>query len=417
MDVTIPLSNLKRFTASLTCLSKIGKDLYISFDPFDGLTLSSLNEAKSAYAKFHFECGFFEKCLGLTMPTTATRQHDDEEDTDQWRYVCRVPVRSVHSILRPRKGVLSLRIRSEGHDDSGKHFGVNRKNKDDNKRNNANDKVPYSSRRRKRKSREEATRQENNDPKDKMMLTFEYCMERIPPPTANKQSTTAITATFTALHKIAVTDAHGITLSTSTHRKSRSEIIAPPKLWMRLLDPLKTQEVALTIDDALKVVTATSFHPSQEQGGEHNAVLAATRLNAVLKTETSTGVEEFDEYDYRNNRRGEKNDELEAEERMPEEVNERVILVFSIKEAKVCLFYIEKLCFVESSCELTLVVSLFTFFQRQCYTSALRPTPHITMMVMHYQYYLFIGVDGLLLLRRMGITSRRNWCWLPYIMG
>ena len=41
--------NLKRFAASVTCLGKIGKDLYLSFDPLDGLTLSSLNEAKSAF--------------------------------------------------------------------------------------------------------------------------------------------------------------------------------------------------------------------------------------------------------------------------------------------------------------------------------------------------------------------------------
>jgi hypothetical protein len=106
---------------------------------------------------------------------------------------------------------------------------------------------------------------------------------------------------------------------------------------MRLLDPLKqTQEVALTIDDELKVVTATSFHPSHSTEGE-NTVLAVAR-NTVLKTETSTGVEEFDEYDYRNNRKGSgRESELELEEEMPEEVNERVILVFSIKEAKVCV--------------------------------------------------------------------------------
>jgi hypothetical protein len=164
-----------------------------------------------------------------------------------------------------------------------------------------------------------------------MMLTFEYILER--PSSTNKQAQhwAPIASTFSALHKIAVTDAHGITLSTSTHRKSRSEIVAPPKLFMRLLDPLKTQEVALTIDDGLKVVTATSFHPGEEG---NNTVLAVR--NAALKTETSTGVEEFDEYDYRTNRR--RDEEMDEEEdEMPEEVNERVILVFSMKEAKVCL--------------------------------------------------------------------------------
>lgn len=380
MDVIIPPHNLKRFTASLACLSKIGKDLYVSFDPFDGLTLSSLNEAKSAYGKFHFECGFFDKCLGIAQG----RVDEGSQDEGQWKYVCRVPVRSVHSVLRPRKGVLSLRIRSEGMDESGQHFGVNRKGGDDRKE---QEKMPYSSRRRKRKSREQD--EVNNPSNDKMMLTFEYCIER---PCNKPQSTSAsITSTFTVLHKIAVTDAHGITLSTSTHRKTRSEIIAPPKLWMRLLDPLKqTQEVALTIDDTLKVVTATSFHPSQEGA---NAVLASR--NAVLKTETSTGVDEFDEYDYRNNRRG--GDELDFEEEMPDEVNERVILVFSIKEAKVrgSLSIAEYFFGIDSSvANYDVARNLIYLNFRQCYNSAYKPTQPIITMGMHYQFYRSIGVEG-----------------------
>ncbi|KAL3796704.1 hypothetical protein HJC23_010004 [Cyclotella cryptica] len=343
MDVTIPPHNLKRFTASLTCLSKIGKDLYVSFDPFDGLTLSSLNEAKSAYGKFHFDCGFFERCLGVATKRGARNNHEDDESSDegQWRYVCRVPVRSVHAVLRPRKGVLSLRIRSEGTDESGHHLGVNQRegHRSESRQSGEprQENVPYSTRRRKRKKNQETDEHDDSPSSrnDKMMLTFEYHIER--PPIKTPQSSSApITSTFQVKHKVAVTDAQGITLSTSTHRKTRSEIIAPPKLWMRLLDPLKqTQEVALTIDDELKVVTATSFHPSHTG---QNAVLAASR-NAVLKTETSTGVEEFDEYDFRNNRFKNRNDlEFEEEEeRPPEDVNQRVILVFSIKEAKAML--------------------------------------------------------------------------------
>lgn len=340
MDVTIPPHNLRRFTASLTCLAKIGKDLYLSFDPFDGLTLSSLNEAKSAYAKFHFECGFFERCLGQVGRPAGRREDAREEGSQEeveWRYVCRVPVRSVHSVLRQRKGVLSLRIRSEGMDETGEHFGVNRRGSNKSEFRKDGEKVPYSSRRRKRKSREVQQQQEANQ---KMMLTFQYQIER--PSKLTQPSNAPITSSFSVLHKIAVTDAHGITLSTSTHRKTRSEIIAPPKLWMRLLDPLKrTNEVALTIDDELKVVTATSFHNSEE-----NAVL---NRNAMLKTETSTGVEEFDEYDFRNNRK-------ENDEELPGEVNERVVLVFSIKEAKVsmavncCFKTCSLMCLLTSVC-------------------------------------------------------------------
>ena len=70
MDVTIPPHNLRRFASSVSCLGRIGKDLYVSFDPLDGLTLSSLNEAKSAYGKFHFDPGFFERCDGPHREST-----------------------------------------------------------------------------------------------------------------------------------------------------------------------------------------------------------------------------------------------------------------------------------------------------------------------------------------------------------
>ena len=195
---------------------------------------------------------------------------------------------------------------------------------------------------------------------------------------------------FRVVHKVGVTDANGIALSASAaRRRTRSEIVSHPRLWLRLLDPLRqAAEVALTIDDALRVVTATSFHPGEvgcgaiggvgEDAAGGNAVLrAAAARNAVLKTETSTGAEEFDEYDFRSNRgkkrgrrrggegkrrrggedesedgggndeRDERGDDDEGGEggddcdyekesdRPPSDVNQKVILVFSIKEAKV----------------------------------------------------------------------------------
>ncbi|KAL7536031.1 hypothetical protein ACHAXR_006872 [Thalassiosira sp. AJA248-18] len=434
MDITIPPYNLKRFTASITCLGKIGKDLYLSFDPLDGLTLSSLNEAKSAYGKFHFDSGFFERCSAPPVVAGGARragsggggggggggrEGDSDEEFYDTRYVCRVPVRSVHSILRPRKGVCSLRIRSEGMDEKGNYFGLNQKKKrggssngqrrsrsksrhdgdedededggveDDQRRGSFSARDRSRSRKRRKQSKlkkknNNADNDNDDDPQsisqnvDKMMLSFEFFIERPAPKNDDNNNNAAIAngGVFRVLHKVGVTDANGITLSASaTQRRTRSEIVSPPKLWLRLLDPLRrTAEVALTIDDDLKVVTATSFHPgeiAQLGNREENAVLqAAAARNAVLKTETSTGVEEFDEYDFRINRgkrkeqrrrrRKEKNgsdDENEEEsgnersdeddehnfekesERPPLDVNQKVILVFSIKEAKAMLQY------------------------------------------------------------------------------
>ena len=440
--------------------------------------MSSLNDAKSAYGKFHFDSGFFERCTSPPLGASGGRRSanaaaagrgarsagggdndtDDEEFYDT-RYVCRVPVRSVHSILRPRKGVCSLRIRSEGMDDRGNYFGLNKKKKrrDQNKkkggrssshssrgRNNDNNRGDeddddddesdndedgddrrgsYSARERsksrKRRRKQSRIRRNNNanpedeenDPNsistntDKMMLSFEYFIERPTPKTDanNNPNNVANGGVFRVLHKVGVTDANGITLSASvTSRRTRSEIVSPPKLWLRLLDPLRrTAEVALTIDDTIKVVTATTFHPGEiaqlGNGEEQNAVLAAAAArNAVLKTETSTGIEEFDEYDFRNNRGkkrknkkkksrrrkngsdgseedsvgGEQSEEDDEEEdfekeseKPPLDVNEKVILVFSIKEAKVCIWricfyacvgmHVLILCSLSSSCKHT----------------------------------------------------------------
>ena len=283
---------------------------YLSFEPLDGLTLSSLNEAKSAFGKFHFEPGFFERCsappvVGRSGTTGGGRGNDgprvercashdggssDEEFYDTTRYVCRVPVRSVHSILRPRKGVCSLRIRSEGMDDQGNYFGLKQKRKKKKKKRSrrrgdedggetegGNDRRgSFSAReRRSRKRRKQQKAKSNNNPAaesndneeaestslvpqntDKMMLSFEFFIERPAPKNAVNPASSAIPngGVFRALHKVGVTDAHGITLTASVNRSStQSEVVTPPKLWLRLLDPLRgTAEVAVTIDDEVR---------------------------------------------------------------------------------------------------------------------------------------------------------------------
>ena len=423
MDVTIPPHNLKRFASSITCLGRIGKDLYVSFDPLEGLTLSSLNEAKSAYGKFHFDPGFFTTCEGLGFSN-----NNDDNDKGS-KYVCRVPIRSVSSVLRSRKGVLSLQLRSEGADDHGNLFGMRRARKkasedresrrggrrkndrgnttscdrndndDDNEEEDEDENNEERGRRRRRggslsarersrsrnarrrEMRSRSTKDDENEEDgssskrnvDKMMLSFEYHIE-IP----NKYDTTTTTTTggypnnnnnnsgggrYSIVHRVGVTDANGISLSTSIARqRTRSEIVSHPRLFLRLLDPLRrTAEVALTIDDTLKVVTATSFHPNElgGSGGSNTILQANAARNAVLKTETSTGAEEFDEYDFRSNRGkkmkkkakqvspdegGSDNDDddgcdNEGDDAPPLDVNQKVILVFSIKEAKAMLQY------------------------------------------------------------------------------
>ena len=340
-----------------------------------------------------------------------------------------MPIRSVSSVLRSRKGVLSLQLRSEGADDHGNLFGMRRARKkasedresrrggrrtndcgntthcnrndndDDNEEEDEDENNEERGRRRRRggslsarersrsrnarrrEMRSRSTKDDENEEDgssskrnvDKMMLSFEYHIE-IP----NKYDTTTTTTTggypnnnnnnsgggrYSIVHRVGVTDANGISLSTSIARqRTRSEIVSHPRLFLRLLDPLRrTAEVALTIDDTLKVVTATSFHPNElgGSGGSNTILQANAARNAVLKTETSTGAEEFDEYDFRSNRGkkmkkkakqvspnegGSDNDDddgcdNEGDDAPPLDVNQKVILVFSIKEAKAMLQY------------------------------------------------------------------------------
>eukprot|EP00563_Minutocellus_polymorphus_P013945 CAMPEP_0181057212 /NCGR_PEP_ID=MMETSP1070-20121207/20127_1 /TAXON_ID=265543 /ORGANISM="Minutocellus polymorphus, Strain NH13" /LENGTH=56 /DNA_ID=CAMNT_0023136605 /DNA_START=122 /DNA_END=288 /DNA_ORIENTATION=+ len=55
MDVILPSHSLRTFSAAVACLTKIGKECYVDFDPLGhGLTLRTLNDAKSAYGQFRF---------------------------------------------------------------------------------------------------------------------------------------------------------------------------------------------------------------------------------------------------------------------------------------------------------------------------------------------------------------------------
>jgi hypothetical protein len=122
-----------------------------------------------------------------------------------------------------------------------------------------------------------------------------------------------------------------------------SEIVGSPIILLRLLEPLqRTLNAALIFRNATENVTASisasSFHHSDGQADRqtnNNAILQATSAS-LLKSETACCCEEFDEFDFRSDRDVE-------EEDVPDDVNEEVILVFSMKEAKAVLDFCNKL--------------------------------------------------------------------------
>mmetsp|Transcript_37526 Transcript_37526/g.54945 ORF Transcript_37526/g.54945 Transcript_37526/m.54945 type:complete len:458 (+) Transcript_37526:195-1568(+) len=372
MDCIIPGYGVRPFSSAIACLCKIGKELYINFDPIDGLTLRTLNDAKSAYASFHFEPGFFERCAapppivgeeerrrgGRRSNNGEGRQRggggsrkrprqndDDDEDRDNDGeneegksndesdgYSCRVSLRTVHSILKSRKGVRSLRIRG----------GVG----------GASSSIPTtsSSHRRPRLTDEEENEDLNQNNLNSslfsssqgssslvsgmtmmMQLSFEF----------HTENTKTHGGTMRIIHRIGVCDADGVTAVAT--RDGCSEIVAPPKVLMKMLEPLKrTNEVALTVNDSLKVVTATSFHHGDAAAAAAAAASSSATPNillsaasaSVLKTETSIASDEFDDYNYRDDRGLEGEEAAAVLGTPPENANEEVMLVFGIKEAK-----------------------------------------------------------------------------------
>ena len=353
MDCVIPSHSVRTFAASVACLGRVGKELYVDFDPLDGLTLRTLNDAKSAYAAFRFAPSFFERCAAPPQPSAGRRRQrprdgrrdgagrsgrrgsrrkersrsrsrdkrssdgdeDFDGDDDDERYMCRVPVRTVHAVLRPRKGVQSLRIRSVGmispESDKGDNGGGS-------------------------STGGSGGTQETEASSSLMQLSFQF---RIENPKAG--------GSMQVVHRVGVTDADGV--AAVAPRDGRSEITAAPRVLLRMLDPLKrTAEVALTVDDVAKAVTATSFHhgdavaaaagASSSDGGGVGLLGAVSA--SILKTETSIGADEFEDYAYCDDRDEDRARSSPAEEGTcppPQGVNEEVTLVFGIKEAKAML--------------------------------------------------------------------------------
>ena len=237
MDVIIASHNLKAFSTAVMTLTKMGNHLYFEFDPIAGLNLRTLNDAKSCYASFSFDVTFFERCSSPPLQRLRTAQSyanmsqsqegsggreitqrrrrrkrsrsrgnrrtdsvQEDEDLVE-KYLCRVPIRAVASILRPRKGINSLRIKSVG---------------------------------------EKIIQEDQDEDSDGSLqqLSFEF------------HST--LNGIMKIIYKVGVDDADGVVAVSSMD--ICSEIVATPKLLLTLLDPLgHTTEVALTVHGELKV--------------------------------------------------------------------------------------------------------------------------------------------------------------------
>ena len=357
MDCVIAGDSVRPFCAAIGCLSKMqNKEIYLDFDPIDGLTMRALNDAKSVFASFHYDPTFFEQCT--SPPAAASKKHrsnasssdatnrkrdrrrmkgqrrrgghkhdrdDDSEDSNDdeeqgERLSIRVPVKALTAVVKKRSHpIVSLRILSSV------------TQVDDN-----DDMVSRNSQQRSALASYNA-------------LSFEFEFQPITPPNGN--GTPAIVR---VVHQIGVADAKAVAAVAPT--EDASEIVVSPNVLIRMLEPLKrSTELALIISDENKLISACTFHHDdvmqQQRNGEaasennpnHVNNLFFASKTASLKTETSISCDDLIDFDYvsRNDEEDDEDDDMDenlpSPVRPPEDLSSRCVLVFNMKEFKALL--------------------------------------------------------------------------------
>ena len=340
MDVVIPGHSVRTFSSAIQCLSKIGKDLYCDFDPIDGLTLRALNDAKSAFCAVELAPDFFERCTAPTASSAKASTTDNargsrkrksgtqhsssssqtSSGTQDLRFSCRVPMRALAPVVRPRKGIVSLRIKSEGHSAGNNH--------------NNND---------------------NDSQSGSLQLAFEFQLEvsnhnnqsyhhhyNNNNENNNNHNHNHASTFCKVIHRMGVAEVDNI--AAVAPKEGCSELVAAPKVLMNWLEPIKrTAEGCLIFTKDSDMVVATSFNSTDTSGSINLA--AATKQ--ILKTETSIHLEDLLDYEFQDRRvlpssqNDHDGDDIDATGMpicpMPENVNEEVVLVFGMKEAKALL--------------------------------------------------------------------------------
>ena len=237
MDCVIPAHNIKVFSNAITSLCRVGKELLIEFAPREGLTLRSLNDGKSAFASYKFEPSFFERCSGKISNTNSRSKHKNRSrdigrecregnEEDEERYMCRILLKTVAAVLKPRRGVDSLRLRSSSeHKDENNNVDISQEN--------------YSSTSCTMKNGSQRAAMKFVDGQGvAMQLIFEFRCE----PGGLRIS-----------HRVGVSELES-SVSAVAPRDNCSEIVAAPKALMKMIDPLKrTMEVALNVNSVRKV--------------------------------------------------------------------------------------------------------------------------------------------------------------------
>lgn len=284
MDCIIPGPSIRPFCAAIGCLSRIGKELYIDFDPVDGLSIRSLNDSKSVFSSFHFEPGFFSRCTSavpgvIGNARTAKRQRTTntktEPEHDDERWTVRIAMKALAAVVRQRKDILNLRITT-----AGDH------------------------------------------------LAFEFKAQKV------GGSVVGVT------HKVGYSTAQGVAAVTTTD--GASELVIQPKVLSTMLEPLRRSvEIALLVNEPHRLVSSVSFaHDDLPDDTTTPSGLNRETPNASsLKTETSISYDDLVDVHYVGHADGRHSRQNRGGVEPPDDLETQVVLVFTLKEFKAFLQY------------------------------------------------------------------------------
>jgi Rad9 len=370
--VIVGPASVKLFCSSISCLSKIGRDLYLEHDVASGVVLRALNDAKSAYCSMKFAPTFFERCSTTTTTTSAAvatssnggnasrrRRHAPASPSPSLTQTSngvsvRMAMRAMLPVVKPRRDVMQLRITSVAENDEGEsssplrlafEFLVVRRSPDGGGGAAGMAAAAGGNRRRGR-----GTYQYDSHNSDHIATSADDTLIRI-------------------VHRIPASDADAVSAVLDASIVP-SELACHPRTLLRLLEPLSrfknVTEVALVIQKNSSVLTAQSFHhtdkyrvvrqvPKQAQPPQQiSAAPAASSApmlqwvqrerdaSRVVKTEASMSVEELDRFAFQDDRQQHDDhfEEGDGDERLrdvPDHVNDGVVLVFPVKEARAFL--------------------------------------------------------------------------------
>ena len=309
MDCIIPGPSIRPFCAAIGCLSRIGKELYIDFDPIDGLSIRSLNDPKSVFGSFHFEPGFFERCT--SVPVT--------DNTEPRRRK-----RTIHEATTTKTKASSSSATASPADHGGnRNANKNNNNKSNNNKNNEDRwtvRIAMKALAAVVRQRRDVLHLRITTVGDHLAFGFDV----------QKGSGSVLRVT----HTVGYSAAQGVAAVTATD--GASELVVRPGVLATMLEPLRRSvEIALLVNEPHRLVSSVSFaHDDLPEAATSG--LARGQRGASLKTETSVGYDDLEDVHYVGRAAGD-GDDNNAE--APDDLREQVVLVFTLKEFKAFLMY------------------------------------------------------------------------------